>query len=109
VGPIVLAFVVGCALPFFESLSASDGHLWLELATSITRCSSGMMIEAPGTYQHSLVVANLAETAAESVGANAALARVCSYFHDIGKLVKPEYFVKTCGATATRTMSSHPR
>jgi putative nucleotidyltransferase with HDIG domain len=53
-----------------------------------------MMIEAPGTYQHSLVVANLAESAAESVGANAAMARVCSYFHDIGKLVKPEYFVE---------------
>src|SRR4029077_8819460 len=53
-----------------------------------------MMIEAPGTYQHSLVVANLAESAAESVGANAAMARVCSYFHDIGKLVKPEYFTE---------------
>jgi putative nucleotidyltransferase with HDIG domain len=53
-----------------------------------------MTIEAPGTYHHSLVVANLAEAAAESVGANATMARVCSYFHDIGKLVKPDYFTE---------------
>jgi putative nucleotidyltransferase with HDIG domain len=53
-----------------------------------------MTIEAPGTYHHSLVVAHLAEAAAEAIGANAAMARVCSYFHDIGKLVKPEYFTE---------------
>src|SRR5437867_11877641 len=53
-----------------------------------------MTIEAPGTYHHSLVVANLAESAAEAVGANATLCRVCSYFHDVGKLVKPEYFTE---------------
>jgi putative nucleotidyltransferase with HDIG domain len=53
-----------------------------------------MTIEAPGTYHHSLVVANLAEAAAEGIGANATLCRVCSYFHDVGKLVKPEYFTE---------------
>ena len=53
-----------------------------------------MTIEAPGTYHHSLVVANLAEAAAEAIGANATLCRVCSYFHDVGKLVKPEYFTE---------------
>ncbi len=53
-----------------------------------------MTIEAPGTYHHSLVVANLAESAAEAIGANATLCRVCSYFHDVGKLVKPEYFTE---------------
>jgi putative nucleotidyltransferase with HDIG domain len=53
-----------------------------------------MTIEAPGTYHHSLVVANLAESAAEAVGANGTLCRVCSYFHDVGKLVKPEYFTE---------------
>jgi putative nucleotidyltransferase with HDIG domain len=53
-----------------------------------------MMLDAPGTYQHSLVVATLAEAACESIGANATMARVCSYFHDIGKLVKPEYFTE---------------
>src|ERR1700739_1781118 len=53
-----------------------------------------MTIEAPGPYHHSLVVANLAEAAAEAIDANATLCRVCSYFHDIGKLVKPEYFTE---------------
>jgi putative nucleotidyltransferase with HDIG domain len=53
-----------------------------------------MTIEAPGTYHHSLVVAQLAEAAAESIGANPAIARVSAYFHDIGKLVKPEYFTE---------------
>jgi len=51
-----------------------------------------MQMEAPGTYHHSLVVANLAENAANAIGANPLLCRVCSLFHDIGKLSKPEYF-----------------
>jgi putative nucleotidyltransferase with HDIG domain len=53
-----------------------------------------MQIEAPGTYHHSLMVANLSENAAAATGANPLLCRVCSFFHDIGKLVKPEYFVE---------------
>ncbi len=51
-----------------------------------------LLIKAPGTYHHALIVSSLAEQAAESVGANPLLARVGSYFHDIGKLEKPEYF-----------------
>ncbi len=49
---------------------------------------------APGTYHHSLVVANLAERAAEAVGANPLLARVCAYYHDIGKTSQPHYFAE---------------
>jgi len=51
-----------------------------------------LMIETPGTYHHSMIVANLAEAAAEAVGANALLCRVGAYYHDIGKLVRPMYF-----------------
>ena len=51
-----------------------------------------LMIEAPGTYHHSMVVANLAEAAAEEVGADALLVRVGAYYHDIGKLLRPQYF-----------------
>lgn len=51
-----------------------------------------LMIETPGTYHHSMIVANLSEAAAEAVGANALLVRVGSYYHDIGKLVRPLYF-----------------
>ncbi len=53
-----------------------------------------MQMEAPGTYHHSLMVANLSENAAAAIGASPLLCRVCSFFHDIGKLVKPEYFVE---------------
>lgn len=53
-----------------------------------------LAIEAPGTYHHSLVVANLAQAAADEIGANPLLARIASYFHDIGKLTKPEFFAE---------------
>ncbi len=55
---------------------------------------SRMAVVAPGTYHHSIVVGNLAEDAAEVIGANPLLARVGSYFHDIGKMHKPEYFIE---------------
>ncbi len=94
-GAILTAFVVSGALPVFESMFRVTTDIsWLELADLNHPLLKRMMIEAPGTYQHSLVVANLAESAAETIGANAAMARVCSYFHDIGKLVKPEYFTE---------------
>ncbi len=67
---------------------------WLELSDLNHPLLRRLTIEAPGTYHHSLVVANLAEAAAEAIGANATMCRVCSYFHDIGKLVKPEYFTE---------------
>lgn len=53
-----------------------------------------MQMEAPGTYHHSLMVANLSENAAAAIGASPLLCRVCCFFHDIGKLVKPEYFTE---------------
>src|SRR5262249_3347428 len=49
---------------------------------------------APGTYTHSMTVATLAETAAEAIGANPLLTRVGSYFHDVGKMLKPQYFIE---------------
>src|SRR5262249_14805811 len=49
---------------------------------------------APGTYTHSMTVATLSEPAAEAIGANPLLVRVGSYFHDIGKMLKPQYFVE---------------
>jgi putative nucleotidyltransferase with HDIG domain len=53
-----------------------------------------LMVSAPGTYNHSIVSANLAEAAAEAVGANPVLARVGCYFHDIGKIRRPHFFVE---------------
>jgi len=53
-----------------------------------------LQLEAPGTYHHSMVVGSLAEAAAEAIGANSLLARVQAYYHDIGKLAKPEYYAE---------------
>ena len=92
---IVTAMVVGGALPLLENLfQVTTDISWLEASDLNHPLLRRMTIEAPGTYHHSLVVANLAEAAAEKIGANATLCRVCSYFHDIGKLVKPEYFTE---------------
>ena len=92
---IVTAMIVGGALPLLENLFQITTDIsWLEASDLNHPLLRRMTIEAPGTYHHSLVVANLAEAAAEAIGANATLCRVCSYFHDVGKLVKPEYFTE---------------
>jgi len=53
-----------------------------------------LMVQAPGTYHHSIIVGNMVEAAAEAIGANALLARVSAYYHDIGKIQKPLYFIE---------------
>lgn len=53
-----------------------------------------LSIKAPGSYQHSIVAGNLAEAAADAIGANSLLARVGAYYHDIGKMIKPEYYTE---------------
>jgi putative nucleotidyltransferase with HDIG domain len=92
---IVTATIVGGFVPLLEHMFQITTDIsWLEASDLNHPLLRQMTIEAPGTYHHSLVVANLAESAAEAIGANATLCRVCSYFHDIGKLVKPEYFTE---------------
>ena len=92
---ILTAMVVGGALPILEQFFQITTDIsWLEASDLNHPLLRRMTIEAPGTYHHSLVVANLAEAAAEAIGANATSCRVCSYFHDVGKLVKPEYFTE---------------
>jgi len=82
-------------LPIFESLLGFTTDLTLlELSNLNHPLLRRLTLEAPGTYHHSIVIGNLAEAAAEAIGANALLARVGAYFHDIGKMEKPEYFVE---------------
>src|SRR6266550_2855343 len=82
---ILTAMVVGGAVPILEHLFQITTDIsWLEASDLNHPLLRHMTIEAPGTYHHSLVVANLAEAAAEVIGANATLCRVCSYFHDVG-------------------------
>lgn len=80
-------------LPVFEFLfKVATNISLLELADFNHPLLHRLMLEAPGTYHHSLVVGNLSEAACSAIGANALLARIGAYYHDIGKLTKPEYF-----------------
>ncbi|HZW49045.1 MAG TPA: HDIG domain-containing protein [Bacillota bacterium] len=82
-------------LPFFEmGFRILTPLKLLELANSNHPLLKRLLMEAPGTYQHSMMVANLAEGAAEAIGADALLARAGAYFHDVGKIRRPMYFVE---------------
>lgn len=81
--------------PLLENLfNITTNFTLLELTDFNHPLLRRMQVDAPGTYHHSLMVANLSERAAAEIGANPLLCRVCSLFHDIGKLSKPEYFVE---------------
>ena len=69
----------------------------MELAQLNHRLLRRLQDEAPGTFQHSILVGNLAERAADRIGANALLVRVGAYYHDVGKLASPEFFVENLG------------
>jgi putative nucleotidyltransferase with HDIG domain len=91
----VTAILISGILPALESLFGITTDIsWIEMTDMNNPLLRRLSMEAPGTYHHSLAVANLSEAAAEAVGANPTICRVCSYFHDIGKLVKPEYFTE---------------
>src|SRR5690625_5199192 len=82
-------------LPFFEtSLGILSDIKLLSLASPNQPLLKKLLVEAPGTYHHSIMVANLSETACEAIGANGLLARVGAYYHDIGKTVRPHYFIE---------------
>src|SRR6185295_14414024 len=88
-------FILCGALPIVEYCFGvvTDVSL-IELANSSHPLLQDLVRHAPGTYTHSMTVATLAESAAEAIGANVLLARVGSYFHDVGKMLKPQYFVE---------------
>lgn len=95
---LLVSMVVNGVLPILEtSFGITTDISWLESSDLNHRLLKRMQLEAPGTFHHSLVVASLAESAAESIGANAVMCRVCAYFHDIGKMKKPEYFIENQG------------
>ncbi|MDR1305107.1 MAG: HDIG domain-containing protein [Verrucomicrobiales bacterium] len=92
---VLTSFIVAAVLPVFEWLFDRITDIsWVELADLKHPLLKQLAEEAPGTYHHSLNVANLAESAAEAIGANPTQCRVCAYFHDIGKLDKPQYFTE---------------
>jgi putative nucleotidyltransferase with HDIG domain len=87
--------IVSLTLPVLEYLfKVTTDISLLELLDLDHPLMKGLMISAPGTYHHSIIVGNLVEAATESVGVNTMLARAGAYYHDIGKMKMPEYFIE---------------
>lgn len=92
---VVSGIAVNGVLPYVESFFAlATGSRLLELADLSQPLMKRLAEEAPGTYQHSMMVANLSEAAANEINADGLLAKIGAYFHDIGKLKRPLYFVE---------------
>lgn len=92
---LLTGMAVSAVLPILEGVFLVTTEIsWLEMSDLNHPLLKRMQLEAPGTFHHSLMVAQLAEAAAEAVGANSSMCRVCAYFHDVGKLKKPLYFVE---------------
>ncbi len=119
---VLSGFVVSGALPAIERLfGVTTGIRLLEWSDPNQPLLQKLLLEAPGSYHHSMLVGSLAADAAEAVGADPLLARVSAYFHDVGKLKKPDYFAENVPSGARNphdglspTMSSliitaHPR
>jgi putative nucleotidyltransferase with HDIG domain len=88
------------SMPLWETVfDVMTSYKLLELTNSNQKLLQRLMIEAPGTYHHSQMVANLAETATADIGGNALLARTGALYHDIGKLKNPEYFTENQNGT----------
>ncbi len=92
-GPLSGALAVG-TLPFVEYLGVLTPFRLLELANPTQPLLRRLMLEAPGTYHHSLMVANLAEAACQAIGGDALLTRAGAYYHDVGKIRRPHFFVE---------------
>jgi putative nucleotidyltransferase with HDIG domain len=106
---LATGFVVLGTLPFIEkTFRITTGMTLLELADASQPLLRRLAMEAPGTYAHSLQVANLAETAAESIHANALLARVGAYYHDVGKMNKADYFIENQSGGENRHLNLTP-
>ena len=96
-GILASVLVLGIA-PIVESLFGYTTDIkLLELANMDNPILKDLILQAPGTYHHSVIVGSLVEAAAKSITANPLLARVSAYYHDIGKLKKPLYFIENAG------------
>ena len=106
---LACGFVVLGILPFIEkTFRITTSMTLLELADTSHPLQRRLALEAPGTYQHSQRVATLAEECAEAIGANSLLCRVASYYHDVGKINKPDYFVENQVGGVNRHLNLDP-
>ncbi len=100
---VLAGFLITGLLPFIENLFGVLTEIsLLELGDVAHPLLQELVRRAPGTYNHSINVASLAEAAADSIGASGLLVRVGAYFHDIGKMLKPDYFVENQSSEASR-------
>jgi len=102
------AFFVLVMLPLLESVGFVTDYRLMELASLNHPLLRKLMLRAPGSYHHSVVVGTLAEAGCEAIGANALLAKVASYFHDIGKSLKPQYFIENQRSSVSRHAALDP-
>jgi putative nucleotidyltransferase with HDIG domain len=104
---ILLVFIF---LPLFETLFhlITDFRL-LELSNLDSPLLRELALRAPGTYHHSVIVGHLAESAAKAIRANALFVRVASYYHDVGKMLKPEYYIENIGSAENKHDRLAPR
>jgi len=94
-GGLVAGILTAGIVPLIEiAFDYTTDITLLELAQLDRPIMRRLMIEAPGTYHHSVIVGSLVEAAATEIGANPLLAKVCGYYHDIGKIKKPLYFIE---------------
>jgi putative nucleotidyltransferase with HDIG domain len=106
---VVAGSLMTCLLPMVERVFGVQTDLSLiELGDPAHPLLQELVRRAPGTYNHSITVASLAEAAAESIGARGLLVRVGAYFHDIGKMLKPGYFAENQGQGDNRHQSLMP-
>ena len=89
--------VLGLLTPLETLLNTASVFRLMDLSDLNTPVMRRMLLSASGTYNHSMLVASLAENACKAIGANALLARVGAYYHDLGKMDQPEYFVENQG------------
>ncbi|RMG04274.1 MAG: HDIG domain-containing protein [Nitrospirae bacterium] len=100
---IVISSIVSLLLPAIESIfKVTTDISLLELLDLNQPIMKNLMITAPGTYHHSIIVGNLVEAVAEDIGVNPLLARVSAYYHDIGKMRMPDYFVENQRGTVSK-------
>jgi len=93
--PLVSSLILVVIVPFIEKILSKTTSIGLvELLNINNPLLKEFIIKAPGSYQHSINVSTLSQVAADSIGEDPLVAKVCGYYHDIGKLVRPEFFIE---------------
>jgi len=109
-GGVMSGIIVAGVGPIFETVFGFTTDIkLLELANLNQPIFQRMIIEAPGSYHHSIIVGSMVEAAAEAIGADSILCKVSAYYHDIGKMKKPLYFIENQGKGENRHDKLSPR